>query len=153
MGEEERTSTSNNEVEDPLGCGREGYIHRTETSRRDLADQNPTHWSPSELEEGCEEEDHDNGNITGWRYGFACHGRVEAHVKANVEHGEALGDGGPKKRLAAAESVGNENQEDATGQHLDDAVNAGGEEGGFGAAEAEVLEQGGGVVVDSVCAC
>ena len=51
-------------------------------------------------------------------------GWVDAHVQADVEHGGALGDRGPQQRAAAAERVGDEEQEHGAGGHFDNAVDA-----------------------------
>lgn len=77
-------------------------------------------------------------------------GGRDADVQADVEHCQALGDGGPQEGAAAAEGVGDENEEDGAADDLDDAVDAGGEEAGRVAGDAQVLEDLGCVVVDGV---
>lgn len=139
-------STGHDKVEKPLRGRRKGDVHGPQPRGRDLGDVDPAAWSPSELEEGGEQEDAHERKVAGGRHGLADHGRGDAHVDAHVEHGCALGDRGPEQGAAAAEGVGGEEEEGGAGDHFDDAVDAGGEEAGFGGVEAKVLEDLGSVV-------
>lgn len=95
-----RGGAGNDKVEQPLGRGSQRDVGGSQTRSRDLRDVDPADWAPSELEEGCEQEDHDDGDVAGWRHGDACLWRIEADVEADVEHCGPLRDGGPEKRFA-----------------------------------------------------
>lgn len=96
-----RGSASNNEVEQPLGGSGQRDVGGSQARSRDLGDVDPADGSPAKLEKGCEQEDHDNGDVASWRHRDARLRRIEAYVEADVEHGASLGDGSPEKRLAA----------------------------------------------------
>lgn len=134
-----RGGASNDEVEQPLGSSGQRDIGGSQTSSWDLRDINPANRSPPKLEKGCEQEDHDNGDITGRRHRDALLRGVEAYVEADVKHGRSLGDGGPEKRFATTQGIGNEEEENRTGNHLHDSVDTGGEETSFSAAETKVF--------------
>lgn len=133
-------STGYDEVEKPLRRGRKGDVHGSQPRGRDLRDVDPAAGSPAELEEGGEQEDAHERKVACGGNGLAGDGRGDANVEADVEHGRALGDRGPEEGAAAAKRVGGEDEEGGAGDHFDDAVDARGEEAGFGAVEAEVLE-------------
>lgn len=137
-------------VEQPLGGGGKGDVQPAQTRRRNLRHVDPADGPPAELEAGGEEEDADEGDVAGGDDRRALLGRGDADVQADVQHAEGLGDGGPEQGAAAAERVGDEDEEDGAADHLDDAVDAGGEEVGGVAGDAEVLEDLRGVVVDGV---
>lgn len=44
-------TSCNDKVEEPLCGSTDGHVQGTETSRRDLGDENPADWTPAELEE------------------------------------------------------------------------------------------------------
>lgn len=108
---------------------------------------NFTYRTPSPLEEGCKEVNAYKRDIAGRWHGLACLRRADADEEANVEHGSRHGDRGPEQRLATTERISSEDQEAAAHDHLDDAIDAGGEETRFGAVEAEILEDLRSVVV------
>lgn len=140
----------NHKIEEPLRRGREGDVGGAEARGRDLRDVDPADGAPAELEEGGKEEDADEGDVALGGHGFALDGRVDAHVQADVEHGEALGDGGPEEGFAAPQGVGGQEEEAGAGDGFDDAVDAGGEEAGGLGVDAQVGEDEGRVVVDGV---
>jgi hypothetical protein len=54
-----RRSPRNDEVEEPLGGGRETNVHGAQPRTGDLGDVDPADWAPAKLEERGEEENHD----------------------------------------------------------------------------------------------
>lgn len=149
-GEHVGNSTGDNEVEEPLGSSSKSNVHGSETSGGNLGDVNPAGRTPAELEEGGEEEDDDNGDVSLRRHGLALLGRINTHVETNVEHAETLSDGRPEKRATTTERVGSEEQESDTGEDLDDTVGTSSEERGAGTAHTEVDEDGRGIRVHGV---
>lgn len=143
-GHHVRGGARDDEVEQPLRGRGQRDVGGSQARGGDLGDVDPAHGAPAELEEGCEEEDHDDGDVAGcgdawgWLACDDCLGRVEAYVEADVEHGGSLGDGSPEKGFAAAQGVGDEEEEDRAGGHLHDPVDTGGEETCFNAVEAKV---------------
>lgn len=137
-GHHVRGGAGDDEVEQPLRRGRQRDVGRAETRCRDLRDVDPAHRAPAELEEGREQEDHDDGDVARWRHRDAGLGRVEAHVEADVEHGGSLRDGGPEKGFAPTQSVGDEEEEDGARSHLHDSVDTGGKETGFSPVETKI---------------
>jgi len=111
-------------MKQPLRRGRNRDVQAAQPRRRDLADIDPAHGAPAELEEACEQERAHQRHTPGGRDRVACGGRVDAHVQADVERGGVLGDRGPQQRAAAAERVGGGEQERGVGGHFDDAVDA-----------------------------
>ena len=99
---------SNHKIEQPLRRSRECDIHRSQSRSRDLRYDDPAAWTPSKLEESCEEEDTGECEVADAGDGLACHWGLEANVEANDEHGTALGDGGPEEGATTAEGVGGE---------------------------------------------
>ena len=75
-----------------------------------------------------EEEDADEGEVAGAVDGFARLRLLDAHVDADVQHRQRLCDAGPDQRAAAAQRVGDEDEEDGDADELDEAVDARGEE-------------------------
>ena len=106
-----------------------------------------THRTPAPLEEGREEVDANKCNIAGGADRLACLRRSDAHEDTDVHHRHTHGDRSPEERLATSEGVGCEDQEEAAHDHLNDAVNTGGEETDLRAVKAEVLEDLGSVYV------
>lgn len=145
-----RHRARDHQVEQPLRRGRNRHVDGPEPRRWDLADVNPAHGPPAPLEERREEVDADERHVAGRRDGLALLRRRDAHVQAHVHHAAAHGDGGPEEGAPAAQRVGGEDEEAEAHEDFDDAVDAGGEEAGFGAVEAKVGEDLGGVVVDCV---
>lgn len=122
-----RGSASNNEVEQPLGSSGQRDIGGSQTGSWDLRDIDPANRSPPKLEKGCEQEDHDNSDITSRRHREVFLRGVEAYIEADVKHGSSLGDGGPEKRFATTQGIGNEEEENRACSHLHDSVDTGGE--------------------------
>lgn len=149
----DRRRPRNRQIEQPLCRGRQTHIQASQAIRRDLRHVYPAHRTPPELKRRGVEIHHHQCAVAGsWDRG-ARHGRVEAAVKTEVEHAETHEVAGPDEGPAAAEGVGEEEDEDGAGTHLDDAVDARGEEGLGVACYAEVGEDDGGVVVDRVGLC
>jgi hypothetical protein len=140
----------NNKVEQPLRRGRESDIQGSQTSRRDLGDENPAGGTPAELEEGGEDKDEGESEVAGDGDGLVELGRGDADVDADVEHAEGLADGRDEEGAAAAERVGHEEQEDAARHDLDDAIDARAEQRRRGALNAQVHEDGWRVDVNGV---
>lgn len=99
-----------------------------------------TYWTPAPLEERSEEVDTDESDVTSRNHRLVLLWWCDAHKQTDVHHCQTHGDRSPEKRLATSERVGGEDQEQAAHDHLDDTVDAGGEETGLGAGETEVLE-------------
>ena len=111
-------------MKQPLRRSRNRDAQAAQPRGRDLADIDPAHGVPAELEEAREQGHAHQRHIPGGRDRVARGGRVDAHVQADVEHGGVLGDRGPQQRAAAAERVGGEEQERGAGGDFDDAVDA-----------------------------
>lgn len=123
----------NHEIKQPLCSSRECYIHSSQSCSWDLRYDDPTTWTPTELEESSEEKDTCQCEVTDGWYGGSFDGWVEADIETDYEHGATLSNGGPEKGSAAAERVGCEEEEGGAGYHFDDAVDTGCEEAGAGA--------------------
>ena len=52
-----RHRLGNHKIKQPLRRSRQRNIHRSQSRRGDLRHNDPATWAPSELKEGCEEED------------------------------------------------------------------------------------------------
>ena len=103
-----RHRLSNHKIEQPLRGSRKCNIHSSQSCGRYLRHDNPAARSPSELEEGCKEEDAGQCEVADAGDGLACDRGLEANIEADHEHGAALGDGGPEERAATTERVGGE---------------------------------------------
>lgn len=119
-----RRRPRNHKVKQPLRRRRNRNIKRPQSRRRDLRHVDPAHGAPSKLEEAREQEHADERKVARAGHGLALHGRVHAHVDANVVHGCALCDRGPEQGAPAAEGVGGEDEEAETADHFYDAVDA-----------------------------
>jgi hypothetical protein len=97
------------------------------------------------LEEGREEVDADKRDIAGRADRCVRLRRSDAHEQTDVKHRQTHGNRSPEERLAASKRVGCEDQEQTAHDHLDNAVNASGEETRLGAVKTEVLEDLGSV--------
>lgn len=154
-----RNRPGNDEVEEPLGCGSKSNIQATEACSGDLGNVDPanlqdvsayaafcakwtkaTYWTPAPLEERGEKVDADKSEVSGRNHGLIRLRRCDAYEETHVEHRQAHGDRCPEKRPAAPERVGCEDEEKTTHDHLDDTVNARGEETDCSATEAQVVE-------------
>lgn len=160
-----RHGASDDKIEEPLGCGSERDVERAETCGRDLGDVDPadlhqqlstrtgrysdvaTYRSPTPLEERREEIDAHKRDVAGRRYGLALLRRADTDEETDVEHGSCHCNGSPEQRLTTTEGVSSEEEKAAAHDHLDYAVDAGGEEAGFRAVQTKVLEDLGRVVV------
>lgn len=138
------------EVEEPLRRGRQTHIRPPQPARGNLRDIDPAHRTPTKLEERRKKIHHDQRHISSTTNRRARDRRIEAHVETQVEHGNEHCGSRPDERAFAAQGVGEEDKEEAAGDHFDDAVDAGGEEGGGVAGYAEVVEDFWGVVVYGV---
>ena len=99
-----------------------------------------THRSPAPLEEGREEVDADERDISGRADRCVRLRGSDAHEETNVQHRQTHGNRSPEQRPATSEGVGCEDQEQTAHDHLDNAVNASGEETRLSAVETKVLE-------------
>jgi hypothetical protein len=114
-----------------LGSSCQSDIGGSETGGRDFGDIDPADWTPSKLEKGSEQENHDDSDITGWGNSGALLWGIEADVKADIEHAGTLSDGCPEERLTTTEGVRNEEKEDGAGDHFDNSIDTGSEETSF----------------------
>ncbi|KAI7028375.1 hypothetical protein KC355_g44 [Hortaea werneckii] len=135
--EHDRDSASDDEVEEP---GSKLVPDSIAKSGRDLRDVDPTYGTPAELESSREEVNSNEGDVAGPTDRRAILGRTKADVEAEVEHHDCHHGSGPDEGQFAAESVDEEDEEEEAGDHLDDAVDARGEEGVGVAGDAEVGE-------------
>jgi len=95
-----RNGDGNHEVEEPLGGCSDSDVHGTKTGGGDLRDENPADWSPAELEEDGEDEDHGECNVSEWWDRLTSNRWVESYVESDDEHCYTLADGGEEKGLA-----------------------------------------------------
>ena len=162
-------TSSHDKVEEPLSGGTDGHVHGTQASRRDLRHENPAGRAPAELEKSSPEIDAGNGDISegrdlfvmsAWQsssrkrasrrratYWLALDGWLHSAVDADDVQHNGQGTARPQQSPAATERISNEEEEHGAGRHLDDAVDARGEERRVGAGHAQVLEDLRGVVV------
>ena len=92
------------------------------------------------MEEGREEVDADKGDIAGGADGCVRLRRGDAHEQTDVKHRQTHGNRSPEERLATSKGVGCEYQEQTAHDHLDNAVNTGGEKTCLSAVKTKVLE-------------
>lgn len=156
--EHDRDCTSDDEVEEPvskisdLGNPQRAFrdiplsssskrdIQPSEAGSRDLGDVDPAHRTPAELESSCEEVNGNEGDVAGSTDRRTIFGRTEADVETEVEHHDCHHGSGPDEGEFAAEGVDEEDEKEKAGDHLNDAVDARGEEGVGVAGDAEVGE-------------
>lgn len=99
-----------------------------------------TYRTPAPLEEGREEVDADERDISGRADRCVRLRGGDAHEETNVQHRQTHGNRSPEQRPATSEGVGCEDQEQTAHDHLDNAVNASGEETRLSAVKTKVLE-------------
>ena len=74
-----------------------------------------------------------DGNIAKGGHGLAVDWRLDGTVDTNQVHDESHANRCPQKTLTATQGIGNKGQETGGRDHLDDAVDTGGEETRVGA--------------------
>lgn len=133
-----RGGTSNNKVEQPLSRSGHGDVGGSQAGSRNLGNINPANGTPSKLEEGCKQEDHDNRDVTSWRDHVALLRRIKPDIEADVEHGRSLSNRSPEEGFAATKRIGNKEKEDGAGDHLHDSIDTSSKETSFSSGETKV---------------
>lgn len=103
------------------------------------------------LEEGGKKKDANQSNVALRRH--TCIGGLgwrDAHIQADVEHGDTLSNRSPQERSSASQRVSHEQQEADTRHDLDNAVDARAEKRGRSAFDAKVAEDPRSIDVDGV---
>jgi hypothetical protein len=109
-----------------------------------------TYRTPAPLEEGREEVDANKCDIAGRADRCVRLRRSDAHEETDVQHRQTHGNRSPEERPATSKGVGCEDQEQTAHDHLDNAVNTGGEETCLSAVETKVLENLGSIYITLV---
>jgi hypothetical protein len=81
-------------------------IHGPKSRSRNLRYDNPAARSPTKLEEGREEKDASQGEVTDRGNAGPRDGRVKADIETDHKHGAALGYRCPKEGASSSQRIG-----------------------------------------------